>query len=360
MMMAHGPWPSPYILWDQDKKEKSLLATRDPPREMGGSSPHTGGGSSSSGDEAEDPRRRAAIDSVVAALDFSTSLSKPPTKPISSPPQSHEANDEENKPKSHAFKLYQIKARPFFFSLSLSSSLDIWSEICSCWENVNFFTQDIMKSCFVGLKQILRMIPISKRFGYSVFNMKIWNSFSLCVGWWSLVICTRSQGISSECMNYEVYPGVLFFSILPSTSSLFVDISLERKIMIHIAYWRQVFIWLNIANLQHVAKFFGETDCVFSSSRKSAWWRNLHDKLPRGYSVVTRLGDIWAIRPLKTTWKLIFGVAITLSREQFPLEKYSLYLFSLSLSLRERCEDLRVPKRRGRCKGGSDAQDSPG
>eukprot|EP00268_Persea_americana_P049558 TRINITY_DN5318_c0_g2_i1.p1 TRINITY_DN5318_c0_g2~~TRINITY_DN5318_c0_g2_i1.p1 ORF type:complete len:228 (-),score=63.94 TRINITY_DN5318_c0_g2_i1:347-1030(-) len=78
---------------------------------MVGSSPHTGGGSSSSGDEAEDPRRRAAIDSVVAALDFSTSLSKPPTKPISSPPQSHEANDEENKPKSHAFKLYQIKAQ---------------------------------------------------------------------------------------------------------------------------------------------------------------------------------------------------------------------------------------------------------
>lgn len=119
MMMAHGPWPRPYILWDQDKKEKSLLATRDPPREMVGSSPHTGGGggggSSSSGDEAEDPRRRAAIDSVVAAADFSTSLSKPPTKPISSPPQSHEANDEENKPKSHAFKLYQIKARPFFF-----------------------------------------------------------------------------------------------------------------------------------------------------------------------------------------------------------------------------------------------------
>lgn len=171
--------------------------------------------------------------------------------------------------------------------------------------------------------------------------------------WWVMitllyVLDHKPQGISSECMNYEVYTGVLFFSILPSTSSLFVDISLERK-MIHIVYWRQVFVWLNIANLQHVAKFFGErmdwlciacasfyglqiclTHCVFSSSRKSTWRRNLHDKLPRGYSVVTRLGDIWAIRPLKTTWKLIFGVAITLSREQFPLKKYSLYLFSLS------------------------------
>lgn len=168
-----------------------------------------------------------------------------------------------------------------------------------------------------------------------------------------IVICTRSQGISSECMNYEVYTGVLFFSILPSTSSLFVDISLERKIMIHIVYWRQVFVWLNIANLQHVAKFFGErmdwlciacasfyglqiclTHCVFSSSRKSTWRRNLHDKLPRGYSVVTRLGDIWAIRLLKTTWKLIFGVAITLSREQFPLKKI-LSLSILSLSERD-------------------------
>lgn len=169
--------------------------------EMGGSP-----NSSSSGEEDENPLWKAAVDSIAATSDFSLSLSKAPTKPTSSLLRSDEHDDGENKPKSHAFKLYQIKASPPFISLSLSLKISLdWNLFvvyCSfsnrgtAWVGIVsslFFIyllfiiiiHGLSKYYILWLKEGLSLIPISKWLEYSNFDTKIWNSFLLHDGCWS-------------------------------------------------------------------------------------------------------------------------------------------------------------------------------